>query len=89
VKIKSLFASPIQVRIFVMAPDDDFGTRVARCVGHPVTLKPGVNEIDAEFWRDWLGQNGGGLLAAHLVAEEEEALAPPLPAEELDGPPLS
>lgn len=73
-KIQSRLPAPVALRLFKML-NDETGTPCARCIAGPVVLRPGVNEIDGDFWREWLEQNEGGLLAAHLaVIAEEEAL---------------
>jgi hypothetical protein len=89
-KIKSALPAPVELRVFRLL-NDEIGTPCARCVRGPVVLRPGINEVDGDFARDWLEQNESGLLASHFaVIVDEEALDPPLPAEEeaLDDPPL-
>jgi len=47
--------------------------KTAKRKGDAVELRPGRNEIDADFWREWAEQNkdGGFLISGSLRAEEE------------------
>jgi hypothetical protein len=58
----------------------NFGEREVRRIGSPVELRPGVNEVDAGFWRQWAAAHAGEPLAASFaVIEPEEDHADPLP----------
>jgi hypothetical protein len=70
-KVQSRLPAPVALRIFTWIPDQVDG-RVARALGGPVVVRPGLNEIDDEFWRRWYAAHGDTLLAQHLAVEQEE-----------------
>ncbi len=49
--------------------------------GEAVELRPGRNEVDAEFWRAWSEQSKGTPLAGAFSAEEAAAALPPPPCQ--------
>lgn len=48
------------------------GEKMARQKGDRIELRPGRNEVDADFWREWQAQNKDGELAKHLDPESEK-----------------
>ena len=59
---------PVELRLHELVEREP-GIKTARRIGEPAVLRPGRNEVDAEFWRAWSEQHKGGL-AVHFVAEE-------------------
>ncbi len=69
--VRSNFRMPIELRIHELADNGDgLGIQVARPVGDAVVLRPGLNHVDAEFWRAWSGQNKDGVLISHFAIED-------------------
>ena len=81
IRIQSRLPNSVALRVFTRFPDEVDG-RVARCVGGPVVLRPGDNEVDEEFWKAWSLQHGDTLLAQHLAVVADEKVLDPLPTEE-------
>lgn len=65
----SRLQSAVELRLHELVEREP-GIKTARRIGEPAVLRPGRNEVDAEWWRAWSEQNKDGL-AVHFFAEEE------------------
>lgn len=52
------------------------GMKTARRKGPVVELKPGDNEVDADFWTAWLAQNKDGQLIKSGAVKEQKVEEP-------------
>jgi hypothetical protein len=69
-------SSGIVLRLYDMV-DGPLGIKSARPKGDAVTLVPGRNEVDDEFWKAWLdGNKDDALLRDGVVRAEEEKEKP-------------
>lgn len=73
VVIRSDFPSPVDLRVW-RREEDSFREALSAGPrsGPPVTVRPGLNEVDADFWREWSKAHEGSDLAAHLIEQTEQ-----------------
>ncbi len=69
--VRSKLPNAVELRVDDLVEIDP-GVKIARRRAG-VVLKPGSNEISADFWQAWRAQNAGGLLITHFAAEEPAA----------------
>jgi hypothetical protein len=78
--IRSRLENSVELRIHEMRDNGDgIGVKVARQVGDGVVLKPGVNQVDDAWWRQWSSDNIDNPLHGHFAIVEEPAPTPPPP----------
>jgi hypothetical protein len=69
VKIKCEVPGGLRLRVFE-ALKDPFGVLYQQQVGEPVEIRPGINDLDAEFFQLWLKQNhDADVVKSQLVRE--------------------
>lgn len=80
VNVHSHFPAPLELRLYEMHDGEHAGfsqnvtgTPTARRLGDGVVIRPGRNEIEADFWSAWTEQNKGGALSRHLTEEKQAA----------------
>jgi hypothetical protein len=78
IKVRSHHSHPLALHLDKFI-DVGFGLMEARQVGSDVVLRPGVNEVDADFWNKWHEQHKDEALASAFMALEEPG--GPLPRE--------
>jgi hypothetical protein len=81
VTVHNKHENAVELRVYDMSDDDGqvgfavnvTGLKTARRRGQEVVLKPGENDIDADFWHDWVEQNKGtGLVTLFHEVERKE-----------------
>lgn len=74
VTVHSRLPSPVDLRVWRRFPSDSFAGALSAGprASAPVTIRPGDNEVDVDFWRQWAEDHKDTDLAAHL---EERAKA--------------
>lgn len=87
VKVKSTLERPIELHLDDMR-DVGLGIFEARRRrGSETTMRPGVNEVDADFWAAWRAAHDGSPLAAAFVTiEQPKKESPPDPLRKSPSP---